>query len=190
MVGTLVVVTGDVDSAGAFVVVTGACDVVVVGALVVVVGAIGAELCPVVEGELSAVRVGAEVVDVSLGFAEAIGATENEDKTRVRTAKIIPSAAHRDTTSPPARRRNTRLRMKDTSRSTHPICRTPDEGPATDYGNRTNTSYTRSDDTKSDTETRSHRGWGLGRERAVITKWHALLINSELRRDPIDTDRR
>ncbi|BCN49491.1 hypothetical protein MPC38_14300 [Prescottella equi] len=118
MVGTLVVVTGDVDSAGAVVVVTGACDVVVVGALVVVVGAIGAELCPVVEGELSAVRVGAEVVDVSLGFAEAIGAMENEDKTRVRTAKIIPSAAHRDTTSPPARRRNTRLRMKDTSRST------------------------------------------------------------------------
>ncbi|WP_420880484.1 hypothetical protein [Rhodococcus sp. (in: high G+C Gram-positive bacteria)] len=140
MGGTLVVVTGgvDVDSAGAFVVVSGACDVEVTGALgvVVVVGATGAELCPVVEGELSAGRVGAEVVEVSLGFAEATGAMENEDKTRVRTAKIIPSAAHRDTTSPPARRRNTRLRMKDTSRSTHPICRTPGQGrrPTTETG--------------------------------------------------------
>ncbi|WP_258195149.1 hypothetical protein [Rhodococcus sp. OK519] len=121
---TLAVVAGasDVVAAGAFVVVTGESDVVAAGAFVVVAGdsdvvAAGVELCSVVEGD-SAVRVGAGVVEVALGFAEATGAIEKDDTTSARTARIIPSAAHRDTTSPPPRRRKTRLRMKDTFRST------------------------------------------------------------------------
>ncbi|MFM1728710.1 hypothetical protein ABEU19_002203 [Prescottella soli] len=148
MGATLVVVAGafDVDSAGAFVVVVvaGDCDVDAAGAFVVVAGDfdvgagdfdVGAELCSVVEGELSAVCVGAGVVVVPLGFAEATGAMENEVMTSAKTAKIIPSAAHRDTTSSPARRRKTRLRMKNTSRTTTTwsIARLT-RGSATDHG--------------------------------------------------------
>ncbi|WP_254622543.1 hypothetical protein [Rhodococcus sp. W8901] len=122
---TLVVLAGDfdVDADGAFVVVAGDSDagavVVVAGAFVVVAVDSDVDDSGVDAGGAFVVEVAGVVVAVSLGSAEATGASENDVKTRVRAMNINPSAVHRDTTPSPARRRKERLRMGYTFRYTH-----------------------------------------------------------------------